>query len=143
MRRSGRLYLPTQGLDDASGRNVPGAPEHDMECLAALIVPGLRVGVAVDGLHLPLIVLECHFFVLLFFRINFLFALPLARRRTFLMRLLLFLAELFYKLLDLSTLTRTVAHRVMHRATGAAIITAGRLAGVLVLFFLLLLLSPP
>jgi hypothetical protein len=62
-RRSGCRYLPAQGLDDAPGRNVPGAPEHDMECLAPLVVTGLILGVAIDDLHLPLSVLECHFFI--------------------------------------------------------------------------------
>jgi hypothetical protein len=41
-RRRGRNFS-AQGLDDASGRNVPRTPEHDVERLAALVVTGLRV----------------------------------------------------------------------------------------------------
>jgi hypothetical protein len=37
-----------QGLDDASGRNILGALEHNVECHVALVVAGLRIGVAVD-----------------------------------------------------------------------------------------------
>jgi hypothetical protein len=62
----------------------------------------------VDGLHLPLGILECHFFILLF-RIHLLLALPLEGRRAFLAWLLLSLVELFCELLDLLALTRTVA----------------------------------
>jgi hypothetical protein len=39
-----------QGLDDMSRRNVPGTPKHDMECLAVLVVTGLRVGDTIDHL---------------------------------------------------------------------------------------------
>jgi hypothetical protein len=43
--------LSTQGLDDATGGNLPGAPKHDEEHLAVLVStrPGLRV--AVDDLQ--------------------------------------------------------------------------------------------
>jgi hypothetical protein len=56
-----------------------------------IVVAGLGVRVVIDGLHLPLGVLECHLFILLLLKIQFLFALPLARRCTFLVRLLLLL----------------------------------------------------
>jgi hypothetical protein len=39
-----------QGLDDAPGHNVPGTPKYDVERLAALVVIGLGVGVAIDNL---------------------------------------------------------------------------------------------
>jgi hypothetical protein len=40
----------SQGLDDAPGHNVPGTPEHDVKCLAMLVVTRVRVGVATDRL---------------------------------------------------------------------------------------------
>jgi hypothetical protein len=95
-----------------------------MECLAVLVVAGLEVGVAVDGLHLPLGVLECHFFIPLLFRIYLLFALPLAKRHAFSVRLLLSLAELLHELLDLSILTSVVARRVMHQASSSSLLDA-------------------
>jgi hypothetical protein len=52
-RRSRRRNLPAQGLDDTSRRDGPGTSEHDVEHLAALIVTGLKVGVAIDGLQCP------------------------------------------------------------------------------------------
>jgi hypothetical protein len=66
-----------QGLVDAPRCNVLGAPEHDVERLVALIVDGFRVGVAVNGLHLPLGVLEHHFFIFVLLMIHLLSALPL------------------------------------------------------------------
>jgi hypothetical protein len=107
-------------------------PEHDMGRLAVLVVARLRVRVAVDGLHLPLGILECHFFVPLFFEIHLLFALPLSGKRAFLVRLVLSLVELFCELLDLPTLTHAMARSVMHRASGTAIVAAGHLTMALV-----------
>jgi hypothetical protein len=52
-----------------------------VECLAALVVVVLKVGVAINYLHLPRDVLECHLFILLFLRIHILFALSLAEKR--------------------------------------------------------------
>jgi hypothetical protein len=95
-----------------------------MECLAVLIVAGLEVGEAIDGLHLPLGILECHFFIPLLFRIYLLFAFPLAGRHAFSARLLLSLTELLYELLDLPTLTRAVARRVMHHALPSSLLDA-------------------
>jgi hypothetical protein len=97
-----------------------------------LVVAGLKVRVSVNGLHLPLGVLECHFFVFLLLRIHLLFTFPLVRRRALLAQLLLFLMELLCELLDLLTPTHVVARRVMHQAFGAAVITAGCLTGALV-----------
>jgi hypothetical protein len=39
--------------------------------------------VIVDGLHLPLGVLECHILILVLFRVHLLFAVLLAGRRVF------------------------------------------------------------
>jgi hypothetical protein len=97
-----------------------------------LVVAGLRVGVAVNGLHLPLGILECHLFVLRPFRIHLLLALPLAGRCAFLAWLLLFLTELFRGLLDLPALTHVVARRLMYGASSATIVAVGHLTGVLV-----------
>jgi hypothetical protein len=88
--------------------------------------------VAVDGFHLHLGILECHFFVPLFFKIHLLFALPLAGRHAFLMRLLLSFMKLFRELLDFLALTHAVACRVMHRASDATVVPAGRLIGAFV-----------
>jgi hypothetical protein len=61
-----------------------------------------------------------------------LFALLLAGRHTFLAWLLLLFIELFCEFLDLLTLTRVVAHRVVHRALGAIVVAARRFRGALV-----------
>jgi hypothetical protein len=108
------------------------SPEHDMECLAALVVTGLGLGVIVDGLHFPLSVLEHHLLILVLLGVHLLFALPLAGRRAFLARLLLLLVELFHKLLDFLAITHTVACGVMYRASCATVIAARHLMGVLV-----------
>jgi hypothetical protein len=79
-----------------------------------LVVTTLRVRVAIDGLHLPLGILECHLFVLLLLRFHLLFALSLTGRRAFLARLLLLFTELFYGLLDLPVLTHATVHGVVH-----------------------------
>jgi hypothetical protein len=91
-------------IDDAPRCNVPGALEHDVERLIVLIVAGLKVGMTVDGLHLPLGVPKCHVLILVSFGVHLLFALPLTGRRAFLARLLLLLTKLFCELLDLLTL---------------------------------------
>jgi hypothetical protein len=106
-----------------------------MECLATLIIAGLGVGVAIDGLHLPFSVLERHLFVLVLLEIHLLFALSLAGWRAFLVRLLLLFAELFPELLDLPALTRAMACRVMHRASGITVVATERLMGALVASF--------
>jgi uncharacterized protein (DUF58 family) len=97
-----------------------------------LIVDVLGVGVAIDGLHLPLGVLERHLLILLLLGVDLLFALPLAGRRAFLAWLLLLFMELLHEILDFPSLTRAVGCRVMHRASGAAIIATERLTGALV-----------
>jgi hypothetical protein len=53
-----RHSVLTMRLDDASGRDVPGAAVHDVGLLAALISAGVRVGVVVDFLEHPLGILE-------------------------------------------------------------------------------------
>jgi hypothetical protein len=103
-----------------------------VERFVALIVAGLIVRVAKDGLHLPLGVLEFYLFVFLFLRIHLLFALPLVGRHAFLAWLLLFFMELFHELLDHPALTCTMAHGVMHRASGATVVAARRMMGALV-----------
>jgi hypothetical protein len=130
--RSGSCHLSVQGLDHSSRCNVRGAPKHDVESFAVLVVAGLGVGVAIDGLHLPLGILEHHLFILLLLRIHLLFALLMAGRCTFLARLLLLFVEVFHELLDLSVLTHVVAHRVMNQALGATVVTAGCLMRALV-----------
>jgi hypothetical protein len=87
-----------------------------VECLVALIIAGLGVGVAINGLHLPLGVLERHLFVLVLLEIHLLFALSLTGWRAFLVRLLLLFAELFPELLDLPALTRAMACSFMNLA---------------------------
>jgi hypothetical protein len=118
---SRRRDLPTQGLDDTSGRDGPGASEHDVERLAALVVTGLRVGVAIDGLQCPLGILKLHLYVFLLLGVDLLFALPLAGRHAILVLLHLF-AELFRELLDLPALHHGMARGVVHRALHATVI---------------------
>jgi hypothetical protein len=130
--RSGYYQLSAQGLDNTLGRNILGAPEHNVECFAALVVARLGVRVAIHGLQCPLGVLELHLLVFLLLGVDLLFALPLAGRRAFLVWLLLLFVELFCELIDLSTLTHAVACGVVHRASGATVITAGHLMGPLV-----------
>jgi hypothetical protein len=127
-RRSRRRDLPAQGLDDTPGRDGPGASEHDVERLAALIVTGLRVRVAIDGLQCPLGLLKLHLCVFLLLGVDLLLALPLAGRRAILALLQLF-TELFHELLDLPALRPGMACGVMHRALCAAVVAIGRLKG--------------
>jgi hypothetical protein len=55
-----RRNLSVQSFDDTPGCDGPRASEHDVECLAALVVAGLRVRVAIDDLQCPLGILELH-----------------------------------------------------------------------------------
>jgi hypothetical protein len=92
--------------------------------LAVLIVTGLGVGVAVDGLQCPLGILELHLYILLLLRIYLFLALPLTGRSAVPTWLLLhLLMEFFRELLDLPTLQRVVAPTVVHGALRAAIVT--------------------
>jgi hypothetical protein len=100
--------------------------------LAALVVAGLIVGVAIDGLQCPLGILELHLCVFLLLRVHLLLALPLVGRRTILALLLHLFTELFHKLLDLPALRRGMAHGLVHRALRAAVVTIGRLTGAFV-----------
>jgi hypothetical protein len=97
-------YPSVQGLDDAPRGDVLGTSEHDMEHLAVLIVAGLRVRVAIDGLQRHPGILELYLYVFLLMRVQFLFALPLVRRRAVLALLLHLVAELFRELFDLPAL---------------------------------------
>jgi hypothetical protein len=126
------LNLLTQGFDDAPGCDVPGTSEHDMERIALLVVAGLKVEVAIDGLQCPSGILELHLYVFLLLRVHFLFALPLAGRGAVLVLLLHLVTELFHELLDLSVFRRGVACGVVHRALHATVITIRQLTGVFV-----------
>jgi hypothetical protein len=53
-----------QRLDNVPGRDVLGAAVDDVELLAALVVAGLGVGVAVDDLDRPLGILELHLLII-------------------------------------------------------------------------------
>jgi hypothetical protein len=77
-----------QGLDDAPGRDVPITSELYVECLAALIVAGLKDGMLIDSRQCPPRILELHLYVFLLLRVDILFALPLAERRAILVWLL-------------------------------------------------------
>jgi hypothetical protein len=69
-----------------------------------LVVTGLRVGVAIDGLQCPLGILKLHLCVFLLLGVHLLLALPLAGRRAILALLLHLFTELFCELLDLPAL---------------------------------------
>jgi hypothetical protein len=55
-----------------------------VERLAVLVVTGLRVGVAVDGLQCPLGILKLHLYVLLLLWVDFLLALLLTGKHAIL-----------------------------------------------------------
>jgi hypothetical protein len=69
--RSSCRHLSVQGLDYASGCNVLGGHEHDMECFAMLVVARLRVRVAIHGLQHPLGVLKLHLLIFLLLGVHF------------------------------------------------------------------------
>jgi hypothetical protein len=93
-----------RSLDDTPRGDGPGTSKHDVERLAALVVTGLRVGVAIDGLQCPLGILKLHICVFLLLGVQLLLALLLAGRRTILALLLHHFVELFRELLDLPAL---------------------------------------
>jgi hypothetical protein len=103
-----------------------------MERLATLVVAGLRVGVAIDGLQFPLGILKLHLCVFLLLRVHLLLALPLEGRRAIVALLLHLFVELFHELLDLPALRRGTERGVVHRALPAVVIAIGRLTGVFV-----------
>jgi hypothetical protein len=103
-----------QYFDDTSGRDGLGTSNHDMERLATLVVAGLRVGVAIDGLQCSLGILELHLCVFLLLWVHLLLALPLVGSRTILALLLHLFAELFREPLDLLALRRAMACAVVH-----------------------------
>jgi hypothetical protein len=70
----------------------------------ALVVAGLRVGVAINDLQFPLGILKLHLCVFLLLRVHLLLALPLEGRRAIVALLLHLFVELFRELLDLSAL---------------------------------------
>jgi hypothetical protein len=126
-------HHPVQHLDDAPRCDVPRAIVHDVELLAALIVTGFRVGVAVEDLDHPLGVLELHLLLLVALVGNLLLAFPLAGRHAVVARLLLLLlAELLHELLDLPALLDVVVPRVVHRVPWTALIAVGGLSWSLV-----------
>jgi hypothetical protein len=100
-----------------------------------LVVTGIRVGVAIDGLQCPPDILELHLYVFLFLWVRFLFALPLAGRRTVLALLLHIVVKLFCKLLDFPAFRCGMARGVVHRALRDAVVTIGQLTGAFVTFW--------
>jgi hypothetical protein len=103
-----------------------------VERLAALIVAGIRVGVAINGLQCPLGILKLHLYVFLLLRVHLLLALPLAGRCAILALLLHLFTELFRELLDLPALQHGMVHGVVHQTLHAAIVTIGWLTGAFV-----------
>jgi hypothetical protein len=97
-----------------------------------LVVTGLRVGVAIDGLQCPLGFLTLHLCIFLLLGVHLLLALPLVGRRTTLVLLLHLFVELFHELLDLKALRRSMACGVVHRAQRAAVVAIGWLTGAFV-----------
>jgi hypothetical protein len=106
--RCGCRHLSAQILDDVTGGDVPRTSEHDIECLASLIITGLGVGMAVYGLQVPFGLLEPHSILLVLFRVFLLFALLLEGRCAVVVLLLQLLTVLFYELLDFSALLSAV-----------------------------------
>jgi hypothetical protein len=126
-------HRSVQRLDDALGRDVPGAIIDDVELLAPLLVAGLRVRVVVDDLDHPLGILELHLLLVIALTGNVLLAFPLVGRHAIMTGLLLLLlAELLCKLPDLLALLSVVGPRVVHRAQWPTLIAAGGLAQWLV-----------
>jgi hypothetical protein len=63
------------------GTSHPGTIVHDVELLVALVVTGVKVGVAIDSLERPLGILELHLLFLVALRGNLLLAFPLTGKR--------------------------------------------------------------
>jgi hypothetical protein len=114
-----------QILDDAMGGDVPRTSEHDVECLAALVVAGLRVRMAVYGLEVPFGLWEAQSVLLVLLGVFLLFALSLAGRCAVVALLLQLLMVLFHEFLDFPALLSIVVHRVVHWATRANVIASG------------------
>jgi hypothetical protein len=113
----------TQRLDDAPGRDVPGATVDGVGLLAVLVVTGLRVGMAVDDLGRPLGIPELHLLLVIALTGDVLLAFPLAGRRSITVGLLLLLlAEWLHELLGV------VVPGVVHRARRTTLITTRGLA---------------
>jgi hypothetical protein len=123
------IHHSTQHLDDAPGRDAPGAAVDALELLAALIVIGLRVEVAVDDLDRPLGVLKLHLLLVVALTGKMMLAFPLAWRRAVMVGLLLLL---LCKLLDLLALLDVVTPVVVHRVSCPTLIAARELARSLV-----------
>jgi hypothetical protein len=120
--------------------------------LAALVVTGLRVGVAIDDLQCPLGILKLHLCVFLLLGVHLLLALPLTGRCAILALLLHLFTELFCELLDLPILHRGMACGVVHQALRTDVDAIGWLMGafgapangrLLPAFFFFLMLSLP
>jgi hypothetical protein len=130
--RCSDCHCPALHLDDAPGYDVLGTIVHDVELLAALIVAGFRVRVAVDDLDRPLGILELHLLLITLVG-HLLIAFSLAGRHAVVAQLLLLLlAELLHELLDLSALLGTVAPGVVHRTLQMTLVTVGGLSQLLV-----------
>jgi hypothetical protein len=130
--RRRRHNLSAQSLDDTPRHDGPATSKHDMERLVALVVVGLKVRVAIDGLQCPLRILKLHLCIFLLLGVQLLLALPLARRRAIMALLLHLFAELFCELLYLPALRRGVAHGVVHRTLRVAVVAIGWLTGAFV-----------
>jgi hypothetical protein len=131
-RWSSRRNLSARSLDDTPEHVGPRTSKHDVERLAVLVVTGLRVGVAMDGLQCSLGILRLHLYIFLLLGVHLLLALPLAGRHAILALLLHLFTELFRELLDLLALRRGMAHGVVHRALRAAVIAIGWVTGAFV-----------
>jgi hypothetical protein len=96
-----------------------------VELLVVFVGAGVKVRVAVDNLERPLGVLELQLLLLVAVGGNLLLAFPLLGRRAIASwLLLLLLAELLRKLLDILALLCTVAPGVVYRAPWTALIAA-------------------
>jgi hypothetical protein len=89
--------------------------------------------VVIDALENPLGILQLHLILLVALGGNLLLVLPLSGRCAIMARLLLLLiAELLHKLLDLPVLLRVVVPGVMYWAPRTALITVGGLSQSLI-----------
>jgi hypothetical protein len=84
---------------------------------------------AVYNPKVPFGLLEPQSVLLVLLRVFLLFALPLAGRHAIVALLLQLLVVMFCEFLDFPALLSVVVHRVVHWATRAFVIAAGRLMG--------------
>jgi hypothetical protein len=94
--------------------DVLGVVVYDVELLAALVVVGIGVRVAIDDLDHPFGILELHLLLVIALMSNVLLAFPLVGRRAITVWLLfLQLVELLRELLDVSALLGAVVPGVV------------------------------